>query len=358
LLTGLLEAMSPKSLVVLESTPNGVGGHFYDLWQDKDNGWLKLFYPWWWDAQYRLPLLETDELGHYSDEEAFLMATHGIVAEQVKWRREKIKMLREMFYQEYPENDIDCFLSSGMPYFDSEALKVIEKRDIMDPVRVVDGVEYWEDPQPGHIYVTSADVAEGVGGDFSVAQVWDITTGHQVAQLRANKMSVSVFATRVCALAGTYNGSMLAPERNNHGHAFLNQAINVTRYENIYLHEEYDYRIGTKKKVPGFPTTQVTKPVMLSDLDAAIMEGAITIRSRALLTELRTMSHNGKGGVEAISGCHDDTVITAGIAWQIRKVPARFQHVMEYFTQSGSDADKIVQLRPETGEYPDAKLNW
>ena len=53
-LASLRAAVPPDGEVVLESTPNGAGGCFYEEWQKaEEKGYTRHFLPWWWED--RLP---------------------------------------------------------------------------------------------------------------------------------------------------------------------------------------------------------------------------------------------------------------------------------------------------------------
>ena len=55
-LAGLLATMpADGGEVVLESTAQGAHGCFYEEWMHAEaNGWVRHFFPWWWEASYRL----------------------------------------------------------------------------------------------------------------------------------------------------------------------------------------------------------------------------------------------------------------------------------------------------------------
>ena len=54
-LAALRAAVPPGGEIVLESTPNGVGGCFYREWQRaEETGYVRHFFPWWMDAGYRI----------------------------------------------------------------------------------------------------------------------------------------------------------------------------------------------------------------------------------------------------------------------------------------------------------------
>jgi hypothetical protein len=53
-LAGLRAALAPEAEVILESTPQGVGGCFYDVWQKaEETGTVRHFFPWWMEPRYR-----------------------------------------------------------------------------------------------------------------------------------------------------------------------------------------------------------------------------------------------------------------------------------------------------------------
>jgi hypothetical protein len=115
IVAGAMQGGSP--IVTLESTPNGAQGFFYDKCMEALSGggiWKLHFYPWWWDVDYRII---SDDVISYTSDEAALVAKHGLDAAQIKWRRMKVMELGRLFIQEYPEDVLSCFLTSGNSYF-------------------------------------------------------------------------------------------------------------------------------------------------------------------------------------------------------------------------------------------------
>jgi len=116
-MAGAMQGGNPD--IILESTPNGAQGYFYGLCMealDGDSIWKLHFYPWWWDDFYRISLSDGEQL-EYSSDEAKLVEQHHLDPEQIKWRRQKQKELKGLFIQEYPEDPISCFITSGRSYF-------------------------------------------------------------------------------------------------------------------------------------------------------------------------------------------------------------------------------------------------
>jgi len=68
-LAGLTEAVPLSGRIVIESTANGIGNPFHDIWvqaKQEENPYRPHFYPWWWDQGYRL---QGEPLGTLSEEE-------------------------------------------------------------------------------------------------------------------------------------------------------------------------------------------------------------------------------------------------------------------------------------------------
>lgn len=135
-LSASFEAVPDDGSIVLETTPNGVGGYFYDLW-DLACGYKKSnlksefkahFYPWFHHPEYSKPLTNKEkqmvEEGFYLDEEEEgFREAHKLNYSQMKWRKEKQARLGDDFLEQHPEDDITCFLGSGDPYFCMNSLK-------------------------------------------------------------------------------------------------------------------------------------------------------------------------------------------------------------------------------------------
>ena len=333
-LTALAEAVPLSGRIVIESTANGMGNFFHDLWIEARQGESRYrphFYPWWWDPGYRLP---GELIGELTEEEKQLTAAHVLKDDQIRWRREKRRQLRDRFPQEYPEDDVTCFLASGRCCFDTRALAAAQKRIACEPEprqvsqlpskgRALVAITparllVWREPEEGRQYVVGADIGEGLAhGDASAAVVLDRETGEQVAEVHG-RVPVERFAHMLDALGRYYNKARLAVERNNHGHSALNTLRHTCQYPILYHHKAYD-QSGSESQVLGYPTDQKTKPIMVDDFAAAIAEGHMIIHSSDLLDECFTFVTTDTGAQQAQPGKHDDRVIAAAIAWQVRK---------------------------------------
>jgi len=109
-------------------------------------------------------------------------------------------------------------------------------------------------------------------------------------------------------------------ERNNHGYTTLEALHSTLHYVPLYRHRRYD-QSGSGGEVLGWPTNAQTKPVMIDDLAEAVAEGHLPIHSEGLVDECLTFITTDSGSRQAQPGKHDDRVMAAAIAWQVRKRP-------------------------------------
>src|SRR5579871_2059608 len=121
-LASLRAAVPKEGDIVLESTPNGAGGIFYEEWQRADEtGYTRHFFPWWFGEDYeempqKLALLPLTE------EEERLVAEHGLTEKQIAFRRMNKAILRGLTEQEFAEDPVSCFRASGESVFDMAAV--------------------------------------------------------------------------------------------------------------------------------------------------------------------------------------------------------------------------------------------
>jgi hypothetical protein len=110
--------------IILESTANGVGGYFYEMWQDAESGaseYIPIFVPWFWQLEYSKA---TNAEFTKTDEEIELSRIYELSDAQLNWRRNKILELSKngangtlQFQQEYPNHSSEAFILSGEDNF-------------------------------------------------------------------------------------------------------------------------------------------------------------------------------------------------------------------------------------------------
>ena len=301
-LAGLRAAMAPGAELILESTPDGVGGCFHQEWQKAgETGMVRHFFPWWMERRYRAAAAEEATL---TREERDLMARKRLDLEQIGFRRQIRADFRGLARQEYAEDEESCFLASGDSVFELAAIEA-RLKEAPEPVerRMNGELEVWLPPLEGKEYLVAVDPAGGGSeGDYSAAQVLELETGLQCAEFAGHVGGLEL-ARLVTALAGEYNQAWLVVERNNHGSGVLALAETVCGYKRIY-------RQGGQL---GWLTTSMSRPAALGRLDAGLVERPKCFQSRRLLGECRSFMRMPNGNAGARAGTHDDRVMAMAI---------------------------------------------
>jgi hypothetical protein len=286
LIAGAMQGGDPD--VILESTPNGAQGYFYEQCMEAQAGegvWTLHFYPWWWEAEYRLELDEGERL-EYTDEESELVRKHNLTIQQIKWRRNKQKELKGLFLQEYPEDPLQCFLTSGNSYFG----------DMVGVFTAPMGVEY----NSSHEYIAGLDF--GQTNDFTAMPILDKTTKTQVDLLHMRRLSWEEQRKRIIDKYKQWNCSGIGVEMNSIG------SVNAEALRSAGL------------RVEGFTTTNASKAEIMSDFYEAIHTGGWKlqdwpVQKQEMFTFVSTQTTTGIWRLAAEGDGHDDTVMGLGIAF-------------------------------------------
>jgi len=304
-LAGLRAALVPGGEMVLESTPNGAYGCFYEEWmQANEKGVVKHFYPWWLEPAYAsAPAKDLRE------DEMELMLKHGLTRAQIGFRRGLQASYQGLRTQEFAEDAELCFRTTGECCFDMDA---VERRlaDAQQPVetRRNGTLRIWLPPVPGKEYIVAVDPAGGGSdGDYAAVQVIDQKSGVQCAELQ-QRLGTLELARVAATLAREYNGALLAVERNNHGSGVLAYLDAVEHYARLY----------EQSGVAGWFTSAGSKPMMVSHLGALLVESPSMFLSRTFLEECRTFVSHPGGRTGAANGAHDDCLMAMALGQSVR----------------------------------------
>lgn len=356
-LTALLQCVpdEPETFVALESTANGVGGAFYDLWKASERGeneFTPIFLPWFTDPSYSKPFktkkeekefkkevnhtyIDADKTTVYT-EEYLLKKQFKLTYEQLNWRKwtiaNKCQGDLEIFKQEYPATSDEAFIASGRPRFNLKAVKqyeinkkapihqgYLDRKGKSKTVKLIDDengyVQIYKMPEKNKTYSIGADVAEGlITGDYSVAVVLDEECN--VVGLWRGHVDPDIFGRELVSLGYFYNEAYIGCESNNHGSTTIRSMLNEDYY-NLYYSKLYDRINDEMTKKVGWLTNQKTKPIAIDKLAEFIREFLIAIPSIEIIKELYTYVIDEKGRTNAQAGCHDDCVMALAIALQI-----------------------------------------
>jgi len=313
-LASLRATVPPHGEIVLESTPMGAGGLFYQEWQQAhENGYVRHFFPWWWEPSYRREFVKIAEL---TEQEEELSRKHGLEPAQIAFRREIRGQFRERAAQEYAEDPESCFLTSGECVFD---LPVIKRRvaDCGEPLAARDNERLliWFPPVADVTgergWIIGVDPAGGgADGDYACAQVIDRASAMQCAELLGH-FTPAELARRVAEVAREYGNALVAVERNNHGHAVLAHLQLAEKYQNLYA----------PSGELGWLTDTASRPWMIETLSIMLSQHPGLFFSKRLLQQCQTFVRRGKT-TAASAGAHDDCVLAMAIAQAVREEDA------------------------------------
>ena len=354
ILAGLFQGISQENEteVILESTANGASGEFFRLYQgaiNGDNEYVPIFLPWHITPEYRRKAPEGFER---TEEEEELVEHYSLDNDQLYWRRLKIGESGEKkFIQEYPASAEEAFLVTGNSVFDQTIVQMYEVR-APDYIREFDyETSYFEDNKNGHLdmwiapkfedkFIIGADVALGVGQDYSTAVVMN-REREVCALFRDNYVDPSVFGDILFYLGRYFNNALVAVESNSLGIATLNR-LKQMNYVNLYYQTKAASLLNDEGSKPGFRTTISTKPMIIGNLKRAIEEHDIEIASDVILSELRTYVSAENGSTNALAGNYDDTVMALAIAFEVYRT-----HQHRLTTDTVSWKDKIGEIQED-----------
>ena len=300
------------------STPNGVGNWFHKTYisaQEQKNKFLPISLPW----------------------------TVHPERDQV-WRDDQDKTLGKR----NAAQECDCdFATSGNTVIEPDILSWYEANMLSEPIerRGLDKALWiWEYPDPMKYYAVVADVARGDGSDYSAFHVIDIESITQVAEYKA-QVDTRDYANTLLSTAAEYNNALLVPENANIGWDVV-QTIVERGYNNLHYSYKQDQNMDFTKYVdkynkadglvPGFSTTEKTRPLAVEKMRDVIENRIANIKSIRLLEELRVFIwKNGKA--QAMQSYNDDLVMSFAIAMYLRETSLRYRKNAENLTYAALD---------------------
>jgi hypothetical protein len=312
--TGIYPVVQAGGRAIILSTPNGVGNKYHQLYTDAETG-ENDFNPtrlMWWRHPEHVADLEDDPL-----RPGFKTSS---------WFRKEVKSAN-MGPREVAQ-ELECnFNASGDTVITGERLEEIEK-GVLPPISMEledRALHVWWPYDSGNTYLITADVARGDGKDYSAAHIFELRNMSQVAEYYA-KVPPDQFAKSLCKMGETYGNAMLVIENNQVGLACL-EHVRLACYPNVYYSRRGDQKPGEAVNtlfgihdpdlIPGFTTSQRTRPLICNKLEEYIRTRSMVIRSRRFLQELRTFIWNN-GRPEAMKGYNDDLVMSGAIAAWVR----------------------------------------
>lgn len=269
--------------VIIVSTPNG----------------LNLFYKMWVDAEEGRSLYKPLEI-HWSD----------VPGRDEKWKNETIRNTSEEQFRVEFETE---FVGSSATLISGVKLRSLAFRN---PVRIDDGLDIYEEPKKGHLYIASVDCAEGVNLDYSAVNVVDVTETpyRQVAKYRSNQLPLMFFPTIIYKIGTMYNEAYALIETNNIGQQVVDTLHYDLEYENIYKLDHHHIKGQTisggfkRNSNFGIKTTKSVKKIGCANLKTLVENDKLIINDFDTIAELNTFARF-RDSYAAEEGNHDDLVM-------------------------------------------------
>lgn len=266
LLNGIEDSVPITGELTIECTPNGEDNIFYTTWVKAREGkspYKTFFFPWWWTNDYQIPagselaLPEDRGVLHLTEEELDLVRRHDITEDQIRWRRWKVSEKGGLFWQEYPEDEVSCWITIGDPVFDQALLNRFAS-EATDGKTHEGGWTYWIEPEEKLRYIIGVDTSSGAPeGSYSAAVVlndrWEVCATFQA------RVEPHILASILKKLGAWYNNAELVVERNFTGYAVLEQLID---YPNVS--HQRDFTTGRITNQRGWWSNEQTRSLLMT----------------------------------------------------------------------------------------------
>jgi hypothetical protein len=224
-----------------------------------------------------------------------------------KWKEETLRNIsQKQFDQEY---ELEFFGSSDTLISGSK----LQQLTFVDPIKTDTLFNVYEDPVEGKSYVATIDVSEGIGKDYSVINVFDISVQpyKQVAVYRNNIIPPLLLVDVAYKILTMYNEAYCIVESNSIGKIVADGLYFDLEYENMLTSKAKDGEnvVSVSGEVVGLRQTKKTKLIGCSALKTMIESDTLQVVDFMTVQELSTFVKR-HFTYQAEDGKTDDIVMT------------------------------------------------
>ena len=347
----------PDSLICIESTPNGIGNTFHDIWTQAQSGrseWVPFFVPWFHDPTYRrTPWFSQSELDERLDDAGKraqeVQRANDLDLDQMAWWLWTLanKCLNDLdvMDQEYASDPYSCFLASGSRVFDRDGLTHYfalsgynpERHETADErmareqsdgrwheieevpgdpkhprVYPQRGGKLWvaQGPETRHKYIVGADISAGdPNSDPCPLCILDQHTLRLVA-VWDGKTPPEVLARIAHRLALHYNGARIIGEANNHGILFHHVLFTELHYPNLQWRKTSESSTsGRVTDKLGFWTSGENREHLFNLVRRFVREKAGIVEYERMVLEWSELQRDDSGRVDHPDGGTSDLTL-------------------------------------------------
>ena len=350
------------SLIVLESTANGVGNYFHSEWMRSKRGEsdkTPVFVPWHEIEIYTSPVADAAALWQAMDAYERALWEKGCTLEQIQWYHDKRREYASaaQMSAEFPSDDLEAFAATSRSVFAPEGVEAL-RGDCRDPLAVGELVtssptgfgalvvkefrpdtlgrlKVWKMPEPGGRCYSRYVAAVDIGGrsersDYSVITVIDTLTHDSrpevVAQWRGH-IDHDLLTWKAAAIAQWYDEALLVIESNTletddtDNALFTLSELNHV-YRNLYYRMARDRVTLAPEPRVGFHTNRSTKAMVITRLIGLVRDHGYIERDLDACDELDMYECDSSGRYAARAGHHDDILMTRAIALHVALTPS------------------------------------
>lgn len=270
------------------------------------------------------------------------------------WRKQEVaNMGGEHGGEEAFRTEYECeFIGSTATLISPAMLRALAW---IDPVwKNHEGLEMYEKPQTGHIYVMCVDTSRGIGLDYNAFTVIDITEMPYkvVCKFRSNQLPPMLYPNVICPVAEKYNMAYVLVEINDIGGQIADLMHHDFEYDNLMMisvrgrkGQCADGGFGKGKTQLGIKTTAMVKQVGCSVLKSMIEEEKLIVQQHDIIDEFCSFIKKGKS-YQAEDGANDDLVMTLVLfAWL--STQTYFKDLTNLDIRAKLYAEKIKQMNDD-----------
>lgn len=187
-----------------------------------------------------------------------------------------------------------------------------------EPIREIDGIKIWYEPEDDKSYQIGIDPSEGSVDPCSITVVC-VETGFQVASFNGF-LPIAAVAEKSIQIALMYSRNkkpLMIPEATGAGTALI-EHLKMKGWDKIYEREVFSQREKKKTKKLGFYTNYSSKTQLIENTKELFSKNFIKLKDKKAVEELKTFIYQNEvksKGASAQTGYRDDRVMSTMLAY-------------------------------------------
>ena len=353
--TAISMALSGGGVMVIISTPNGIGNLYHKLWEMSKKEFSIYVEN---TTPTSSPTIPEIKPGVFRP-----VVVHWSQLPETEFKRRGFKRPIDWYYfmanklkveggdrKVAQELDLD-FITSGEAFIPHPILKQLKQQSFeQDSTQkiihstTIPNLTIYQPPTPNSLYILGVDVSEGVGKDSSVVYVVKVVEGNEyivpkvVAKYSSNQIPPVEFAKVVKTIGELYNNALINFEKNNPGLVLYSELIDKKLYNEHLIFNRYNPTLNKfVKNEKGWRTTKSSKPYLLSTLKSFLITYKDILKLPiSLLNEFLTFYE---------PSYHDDEVMAYGLAIVGYQLLDKYKELL-------IETHQLHQLQPELDDIP------